>query len=143
MKDIKPVLINLLIMTLAGCGGTEDTTSSQVVDAQTSSGMARQMMDHGEHAMEESIGHATGVIRSVGEQGNTLTIDHGPFKGGIEMDAMTMRYGVSEDVDVSAFTENTEVAFLVKHGRDGSYRVMALCNTKTDGANCLDAKIEK
>jgi Cu/Ag efflux protein CusF len=143
MKDIKPVLINLLIMTLAGCGGTEDTTSSQVVDAQTSSGMARQMMDHGEHTVEEPIGHATGVIRSVGEQGNTLTIDHGPFKGGIEMDAMTMRYGVSEDVDVSAFTENTEVAFLVKHGRDGSYRVMALCNTKTDGANCLDAKIEK
>ncbi|EAQ97734.1 copper-binding protein [Congregibacter litoralis] len=143
MKGIKPILINLLVLILAGCGGTEDTTSSQAVDAQTSSGMPRQMMDHGAQAMEESVGYATGVIRSVGDQGNTLTIDHGPFKGDIEMDAMTMRYGVSKDVDVLAFTENTEVAFLVKHGRDGSYRVMALCNTKTDGANCLDAKIEK
>ena len=99
-------------------------------------------MDHGEHAMEESIGHATGVIRSVGEQGDTLTIDHGPFKGGIEMAAMTMRYGVTEGVDISAFTEDAEVAFLVKHGRDGSYRILAICNTKTDGGHCLDDKIE-
>jgi len=143
MKDIKPIVINLLIIALAGCGGAEEPASSQVVDVQTSSGMAKQMMDHGEHAMGESMGHATGVIRSFGEQSNTLTIDHGPFKGGIEMGAMTMRYDVSEGVDVSAFTENAEVAFMVKHGSDGSYRLMALCNIKTDGANCLDDNIDK
>ena len=92
---------------------------------------------------ESPWGHATGVIRSFGQQSNTLTIDHGPFKGGIEMGAMTMRYDVSEGVDVSAFTENAEVAFMVKHGSDGSYRLMALCNIKTDGANCLDDNIEQ
>jgi len=54
-----------------------------------------------------------------------------------------MRYDVSEGVDVSAFTENAEVAFMVKHGSDGSYRIMALCNVKTDGANCLDDNIDK
>ena len=142
MRTQNPTLITLLVITLAGCGGTEDTASSKDANTQTSGDMAGQMMDHGEHAMEESIGHATGVIRSVGEQGDTLTIDHGPFKGGIEMAAMTMRYGVTGDVDISAFTENAEVAFLVKHGRDGSYRILAICNTETDGGDCLDDKIE-
>lgn len=143
MKSIKSILINLLVLILAGCGGTEDTPSSQAVDAQTSSGMPTQMMDHGAQAMEESVGYATGVIRSVGDQGNTLTIDHGPFKGDIEMDAMTMRYGVSEDVDVSAFTENTLVAFQAKRGRDGSYKIIALCNSETEGVDCLVDKIDE
>ena len=47
MKDIKPIVINLLIIALAGCGGAEEPASSQVVDVETSSGMAKQMMDHG------------------------------------------------------------------------------------------------
>ena len=142
MKYLNRTLITLLVITLAGCGGTEDTASSKDAGTQMSGDMAGQMMDHGEHTMAESIGHATGVIRSVGEQGDTLTIDHGPFKGGIEMAAMTMRYGVNGDVDISAFTVNAEVAFLAKHGRDGSYRILAICNTETDGCDCLDDKIE-
>lgn len=140
MKYLNPALITLLVITLAGCGGTEDAVSSNDAITQMAGDRAGQMMDHGEHAMEESIGHATGVIRSVGEQGNTLTIDHGPFTGGIEMAAMTMRYGVTEGMDISAFTENAEVAFLVKHDRDGSYRILAICNTRTDGVDCLDDK---
>lgn len=142
MKYLNPTLITLLAITLVGCGGTEDTASSNGADSQTSDGMVGQTMDHGGHVMEESIGHATGVVQSVGERGDTLTIAHGPFKGGIEMAAMTMRYGVTEGVDISAITKEAEVAFLVKHGRDGSYRILSICNTKTDGVDCLGDNIE-
>ena len=88
------------------------------------------------------IGHATGTIRSVGSQGDFLTIDHGPFDGGIDMGAMTMGFDIMGDVDLSGFADGDEVAFMVKQGRDGSYRIMAICNTGTDGADCLDGMMD-
>jgi len=52
-----------------------------------------------------------------------------------------MGFDIMGDVDLSGLAEGDEVAFMVKQGRDGSYRIMAICNTATDGANCLDGLI--
>ena len=82
-------------------------------------------MGHGKLSMsnqKNAIGKATGVIRSVGNQGDFLTIAHGPFEGGIKMDAMTMGFNIMGSVDLSSFAEGERVAFMVKQGRDGSYR---------------------
>ena len=149
MKTLNLVATSLLALGLTACGGAEQpepastpesTASSMMSDA---SGMEHD--NHADHDMDEKmdgIGHATGTIRSVGAQANFLTIDHGPFEGGIDMGAMTMGFDIMGDVDLSEFSDGDEVAFMVKQGRDGSYRIMSICNTGTDGADCLDGMMD-
>ncbi|MBU2607005.1 MAG: copper-binding protein [Alphaproteobacteria bacterium] len=91
--------------------------------------------------MGDGIGHATGVIKSLGSKGDFVTLQHGPFEG-IDMGAMTMGFDIMGDVDLSGFTEGDTVAFMVKQGRDGSFRVMSMCNTAIEGADCLDSMMD-
>lgn len=140
MKPLNLMATSLLALGLAACGGAEDPAAPATSETDTPMDMAsHDGMDHGEdHQMGDGIGHATGTIRSVGSEGDFLTINHGPFDGGIEMGAMTMGFDIMGDVDLTGFSEGDEVAFMVKQGRDGSYRVMAICDTAADGEDCLD-----
>ena len=146
MKPLTLVTASLLALSLAACGGAEDTAPPATSEADMPMDMAGDdAVDHGNHdlgAMGDGVGHATGTIRSVGAQGDFLTIEHGPFEGGIDMGAMTMRFDIMGHVDLSAFSDGDEVAFMVKQGRDGSYRIMAICNTGADGADCLDGMMD-
>lgn len=146
MKPFTLITASLLALSLAACGGAEETAAPTPDNAEPPAAMAdHDGMDHGDHEMGaemDGIGHATGTIRSVGSQGDFLTIDHGPFDGGIDMGAMTMGFDIMGDVDLSGFADGDEVAFMVKQGRDGSYRIMAICNTGTDGADCLDGMMD-
>lgn len=146
MKPLNAIAASLLTLGLAACGGAEDAATPEPNTTEASGDMADQDgMDHSEHEMTsdgvgeaEGVGHAVGTIRSVGSQGDFVTIEHGAFDGGIEMGAMTMGFDIMGEVDLSNFAEGDEVAFMVKQGRDGSYRIAAICNTGTDGADCLD-----
>ena len=146
MKPLTLVTASLLALSLAACGGAEDTAPPATSEVDMPMDMAGDdAVDHGNHdmgAMGDGVGHATGTIRSLGAQGDFLTIEHGPFEGGIDMGAMTMGFDIMGDVDLSAFSDGDEVAFMVKQGRDGSYRIMAICNTGADGADCLDGMMD-
>lgn len=146
MKPISLITASLLAFSVAACGDTNEAASPATPVADKAMDMtSKDGMDHGDHKMDHSengTGHATGTIRSIGAQGNFLTIDHGPFSGGIEMSAMTMGFDIMGDIDLSGFSEGDEVAFMVKQGRDGSYRIMAICNTVADGADCLDGMMD-
>jgi Cu/Ag efflux protein CusF len=123
----------LAALALAACGGGDQASEPSVED-----GMEEQM-DHSGHDMSGDTGHARGTIVSVAE--GELGIDHGPIDG-IGMEAMTMLFGTMGDVDATAFEEGDEVSFMVKRGRDGSYRIMAICDTGADGADCLDGMMD-
>lgn len=138
MKPLTLMTVSLLTLSLAACGGAEDTAAPASPEA----AMPMDMADNDAGAMGDGVGHATGTIRSVGSQGDFLTIEHGPFDGDIAMGAMTMGFDIMGNVDLSSFADGDEVAFLVKQGRDGSYRIMAICNTAADGADCLDGLME-
>lgn len=146
MRPLSLIAAGLLALSLAACGGAEETSLPATSEADVSMAMAGDAgMHHADHAMGamgDGVGHATGTIRSVGAQGDFLTIDHGSFDGGIEMGAMTMGFDIMGDVDLSGFSDGDEVAFAVKQGRDSSYRVMAICNTGADGADCLDGMMD-
>lgn len=149
MKTLNLVATSLLALGLTACGGAEQPEPASTPESTASSMMSddagMEHDNHADHDMDEKmdgIGHATGTIRSVGAQGNFLTIDHGPFEGGIDMGAMTMGFDIMGDVDLSEFSDGDEVAFMVKQGRDGSYRIMSICNTGTDGADCLDGMMD-
>ena len=146
MKPLTLMSASLLSLGLAACGGAEESASPTPDTAEPPAAMAdHDGMDHGDHQMDaemDGIGHATGTIRSVGSQGDFLTIEHGEFAGDIQMGAMTMGFDIMGEVDLSGFAEGDEVAFMVKQGRDGSYRIMAICNTAEEGADCLDGMMD-
>lgn len=87
--------------------------------------------------MDAGDARAAGVVESLSADGYSLTVSHGPIES-IGMDAMTMRFDALVDVDVSGFAAGDEVAFTLRKGRDGSYRISAICDTGADGADCLD-----
>ena len=122
-------LTGALALATAACGDTDETTAPEPA-ADT---MAE--MDHSGHDMSGDTGHARGTIVSVAD--GELGIDHGPIEG-IGMDAMTMLFGTMGEVDATAFEEGDQVSFMVKRGRDGSYRIMAICDTDEAGEDCLD-----
>ena len=53
------------------------------------------------------------------------------------MGAMTMGFDIAGDVDLSGFEDGDTVSFMVKKGRDGSYRITAICDTGAAGDECL------
>ena len=145
MKHLTIITTGLFALGLAACGGADEPASHRSEKNKPMEMADNNGMDHGNHemgAIGDGIGHATGVIRSVGGQGDFLTIEHGPFDGSIEMGAMTMGFDIMGGVDLSGFTEGDEVAFMVKQGRDGSYRIMAICNTGADGTDCLNGMMD-
>ena len=86
--------------------------------------------------LPEKMAAATGVVKGIGE--NQLIIDHGPIQGST-MGAMTMGFNFLKSVDVSEIAEGDEIAFLMKIGRDGSFRISAICKPAQDGDDCLQS----
>jgi Cu(I)/Ag(I) efflux system protein CusF len=133
-------LTALAAISLSACGGSGDMDHSQMDDA----AMDHSTMDHSQMDAAKPMGdtgHTTGVIVSISPDGEEATIDHQAIEG-VGMGAMTMGFGITSMVDLSGFTKDDPVSFTVKKGRDGSYRITAICNTETDGKDCLDAKID-
>ena len=86
--------------------------------------------------LPEKMAAATGVVKGIGEK--QLIIDHGPIQGST-MGAMTMGFNFLKNVDVSNLAEGDEIAFLMKVGRDGSFRIAAICKPAQDGDDCLQS----
>ena len=129
---MKMTLTVLVALGLTACGG------------ETSGEMDHSTMDHStmeKGTMAGDAGHTTGVIFSISPDGQEATIDHQEIKG-VGMGAMTMGFGITSAVDLSGYAKGDNVSFMVKKGRDGSYRITAICNTDTDGDDCLDAKMD-
>ena len=86
--------------------------------------------------LPEKMAAATGVIKGIGEK--QLIIDHGPIQGST-MGAMTMGFNFLKSVDTRDLAEGDEIAFLMKVGRDGSFRISAVCKPVEDGEDCLQS----
>ena len=142
MKLLNLTATGLFALGLAACGNARDAPDAPGNTAEMPMKMAdHDGMDHADQDIGDGIGRATGTIRSVGSQGDFLTIEHGPVEG-VGMGAMTMGFDILGDVDLSGFKDGDEVAFAVKQGRDGSFRIMAICNMGTEGADCLEATMD-
>tara|TARA_R110002020_G_scaffold48591_5_gene138375 strand:- start:455 stop:889 length:435 start_codon:yes stop_codon:yes gene_type:complete len=132
-------LMALAALSLSACGGGE-MDHSKMDDAKTD----QSTMDHSKMNQMKSMGdkgHSTGIIVSVSPDGKEATINHQEIEG-VGMGAMTMGFGITSAVDLSGFAKDDNVNFMVKKGLDGSYRITAICNTDTDGEDCLDAKMD-
>jgi len=138
MKHVTQLtLTTIAMLSLAACGA--DT--NEELDHSTMDHSEMDMSDMKTTQMNGDTGHTTGVIISVSPDGKEATIDHQEIEG-VGMSAMTMGFGITSAVDLSGYNKGNNVSFMVKKGRDGSYRITAICNMDTDGKDCLDAKMD-
>lgn len=146
---ISPMILSLTAaFALSACGSGEETAAGDTPPKMDHAQMDHSKMDHskmGSGNMGDiaagNTGHTTGTIISISESGTEATINHAEIAG-IGMGAMTMGFGITSDVDLSAYSAGDSVSFMVKKGRDNGYRITAICNTATDGVDCLDAKMD-
>jgi len=89
---------------------------------------------HGESSMNEDQG--VGKVMEIDAERRRIKLDHGPLDN-IGMGAMVMFFGIAGDVDLTEHQVGDDVAFNVRRGRDGSYRIYAMCNTQDQGEDCL------
>ena len=138
MKHVTQLtLTTFAILSLGACGA--DT--NEEMDHSTMEHSEMDMGDMKTTQMGSDTRHTTGVIFSISPDGKEATIDHKEIEG-VGMGAMTMGFGITSAVDLSGYNKGDNVSFMVKKGRDGSYRITAICNTDTDGKDCLDAKMD-
>lgn len=144
MKPINLIAASLVALSLSACSKAQDAGPAETAAAEATMDMPGDAMAMGKPNPDMSgrIGRATGTIKSLGGQGDFLTIDHGPIEG-VGMGAMTMGFDIAGGIDLSGFAEGDTVAFTVKQSRDGAYRVMSICNTGAEGADCLDKPIDQ
>lgn len=131
MKHLTQLTLTALAaISLSACGGSGDMDHSK---------MDHSTMDDAKTMGD--TGHTTGVVVSISPDGSEATIDHKAIDG-VGMGAMTMGFAITSTADLSGYEKDDNVSFMVKKGRDGSYRITAICNTDTDGKDCLDAKMD-
>jgi len=129
---MKMTLTALAALGLTACG------------AETSDDMDDSTMDHSKMSEEKiagDTGQTKGVIFSISPDGKEATIDHQEIEG-VDMGAMTMSFGITSIIDLSDYAKGDNVSFMIKKGRDGSYRITAICDTDIDGDDCLDTKVD-
>lgn len=149
-------LITLAALNVTACSdkAAEPTTESPSVaamdhDAMDKAAIDHDMMDHDEIIYSEdavegakgNTGQTTGTLMSISPDGQSATINHAAIEG-VNMGAMTMGFDIMSGVDLSGFAANDPVSFRVKRGLDGRYRITAICNTETAGADCLPASMD-
>ena len=138
MTTLKTIAALSAALALTACGNADSPDTMDGMDHGT---MDHSTMDHSDMDMASTeagdTGMTTGTIRSVGENGDFLTIAHERIDG-VGMDAMTMGFDIMSNVDLSEYEAGDRVAFAVKKGRDGSYRITAICETTGMDMSCLN-----
>ncbi|KCZ55197.1 copper-binding protein [Hyphomonas chukchiensis] len=135
MKTIKGmkagIILGGLASTLVACGQAPDPYATAARPETARAGQPKNP------ALQQALsGEGQGTIISIGPDGDFLTIDHGPIEG-VGMGAMTMGFETLSRVDLAGFAKGDKVAFSVKQGRDGSFRVTVICNIEAHGKDCL------
>ena len=129
-------------LLVAACGQASDNNPSPAATNTIEEPQAMTNDKHEGHDMAGMNGgdtdHGAGKVIEVDVAGRRIKLDHEELPN-IGMNAMTMFFGTAGDVDLTAFDTGDEVRFMVKKGRDGSYRIMAMCNAANDGEDCLSA----
>ena len=132
-------------LLVAACSEASDNAASPAVTYAAAEPQAMTNDNHEGHDMADmksgDIDHGAGKVVEVDVAGRRIKLDHEELPN-IGMNAMTMFFGIAGDVNLAAFEAGDNVRFMVKKGRDGSYRIMAMCNAANDGEGCLSALMD-
>ncbi len=132
-------------LLVAACGQEDEYAVSPSATNKVEEPQSMTNDNHDGHDMAEMKGadtdHGAGKVIEVDAEGRRIKLDHDELTN-IGMNAMTMFFGIAGDVNLAAFETGDDVRFMVKKGRDGSYRIMTMCNAAVDGEDCLAAMMD-
>ncbi|MGV6820996.1 MAG: copper-binding protein [Parvularcula sp.] len=136
MKKVGMILVPATALILAACGDRKGDHAHAKASPPADQG-ASAHEGNSSMAEESRVGIAVGTIKTKSPTKDSVIIKHGPFQGGISMGAMTMGFGATGNIDLDEFDEGDQVAFRVKLGRDGEYRIMDICHSPDGADDCL------
>lgn len=116
-----------------GDGPMYEITDTKIEDQD----MDHSQMDHAAmgHSMESSFeqkgGWTTGKINSIDVDGHTVNVSHGAIKE-IPMMAMTMGFGVADDVDMSLLSEEMSLPIEVTMTGEGEFTITDIAVANPD-----------
>ena len=135
---MRTILMTTAALLMAACADETETAEVEVVETdQAAAAMDVDGMDHDAAMMTgEGMGMGEGRVIEVDAAANQVRIDHGPIEG--IMDAMTMSFEAQRGVALGGLEPGDEVHFLLDQGRDGTYRLAAICDVAaTDHEACM------
>tara|TARA_B100000378_G_C18039838_1_gene410224 strand:- start:950 stop:1372 length:423 start_codon:yes stop_codon:yes gene_type:complete len=138
VKSFVPLFASTVLAVATAACEPADTQGLQPETQTMSINMedAARMPTLSPNERNQDTGRAMGNIVSIGSDGGSVTIDHGPFEG-IGMGAMTMNFALMGEADLVGFSEGDRVSFEVKRGRDGSFRIINICNADESDTDCF------
>ena len=137
MKHLKKLalmgIIGISGLALVSCGNGDH--SGHMMDHD----MADKKMDDGamQSEMKDGMVPVNGVVKKVFAGAGRVKIKHEPVPA-MKMGAMTMSFQTAGDIDLSEFSENDDVEFMLKKGRDGSFRIMSICKKENADTSCME-----
>lgn len=121
------------LASLAACGQSHDGHGNHDKDnPEMADHSGHDMKDHDMKTAPDAMIPVNGKVVQVFADAGRIKIDHEEIPA-INMAAMTMSFQAGGDVDLVRFSEEDAVHFMLKQGRDGSFRIMQMC--KTDGSD--------
>lgn len=138
MKKI--VLTSAATALLAACGADDASVDEPTLTASAPESTEMPMkemdmggMDHGSMMRSDmSMGMGEGRVVELDEEGDRVRIEHDAIEG-VGMGAMTMFFEAKRGVDLAAIEVGDEVHFMLDQGRDGTYRIGAICDIEGEG----------
>ena len=131
-------ILGLASLSLTACGQSHEGHGNHSKDgAEMADHSGHDMKDHDMTGDPDAMIPVNGKVVQVFADAGRIKIDHEEIPA-INMAAMTMSFQAGGDVDLARFSEEDGVHFMLKKGRDGSFRIMQMC--KTDGSDdaCMD-----
>jgi len=118
----------LVVGTLSSCGGEAPAPGGVAPAADVAAAATATATDETDRGR--------GIVNGVDLAGNRVLLEHEAMPK-IGMGSMTMYFEATSDIDLARFVEGDGVQVEVKRGRDGSFRIMAMCLAAADAADCL------
>lgn len=137
-------VIGMLVLSIGLCGCL-DAKPSELGDSSVSSqkenDKGKQMQAiFGPDYKRGDIGHSIGHVQSVDKTKSFITINHGVIHG-THMGSMEQTLEHLEKVERVDFRAGEEVKFLVRKGRDDTYRIFMICSMDKEGPECLKSQM--
>lgn len=94
--------------------------------------MSHDEMSHGNmmKARGQHMIEATGTVKKVNKKDRIVTISHGNIPA-ISWPAMTMKFPVGQQINLSDFKKGQQVQFTLHRAADGSLPLVELCETQS------------
>ncbi len=122
----------LVVGALSSCGGEAPAPGGVAPAADVAAAAAATATA----TATDETDRGRGIVNGVDLAGNRVLLEHEAMPK-IGMGSMTMYFEATSDIDLARFVEGDAVQVEVKRGRDGSFRIMAMCLAAADAADCL------